>query len=164
MIKLRKNFKEFTRGKEQFDDITMLLIKNKEHDLNLHFEKKDYTIIDEIVDTFNEKYSFLNAEVKSAVGIAIDELVNNLVSYEKREDLIIDVEFSIKSNKLHIKIISNGDDYDPFMNHKDKYYTGEEENSELGGFGVKLVKDLMDSYKYEYKDNHSIVSLTKDIK
>ena len=162
--KLRKNFKEFTRGKEQFDDITMLLIKNKEHDLNLHFEKKDYTVIDEIVDTFNEKYSFLSAEVKSAVGIAIDELVNNLVSYEKRKDLIIDVEFSIKSDKLHIKIISNGDDYDPFMNHKDKYYTGEEENSELGGFGVKLVKDLMDSYKYEYKDNHSIVLLSKNIK
>ena len=160
---MNKSLDEFIGDKEQFDDITMLFIKNKNSVLKLHYETKDYQIITDIVDKFNDAFSFLNMEVKSSVGIIVDELINNYISYDPREDLVIDFEASVIKDELHMKITTNGSDYDPFLNHKDKYLTKENENPELGGFGIKIVKDLVNSYKYEYIDGHSIITLIKNI-
>lgn len=160
---MNKSLDEFIGDKEQFDDITMLFIRNKDSVLKLHYETKDYQIITDIVDKFNDAFSFLSMEIKSSVGIIIDELINNYISYDPREDLVIDFEASVTNDKLTMKIISNGSDYDPFLNHKDKYLTKENENPELGGFGIKIVKDLVNSYDYEYIDGHSIITLVKNI-
>lgn len=157
--KLNNNLNSFTGNKEQFDDITMLLIKNKEAKLDLHYEKKDYEIINDIIDKFNDSFSYLDENKRASVGIVIDELVNNLVSYEKRDDLIIDIHFEYNKDELKLVIVSNGDDYDPFKNHKEKFL--DEFHSEIapGGFGLIIVKDLTKSHKYLYKDGHSIIEL-----
>ena len=163
ILKMNKSLDDFIGDKEQFDDITMLFIKNKDNNLKLHYETKDYQIITDIVDKFNDAFAFLSMEVKSSVGIIVDELINNYISYDPREDLVIDFETCVIKDKLHMKIITNGSDYDPFLNHKDKYLTKENENPELGGFGIKIVKDLVNSYKYEYIDEHTVITLVKNI-
>jgi len=157
--KLNDNLNSFTGNKEQFDDITMVLIKNKEAKLDLHYEKKDYEIINDIIDKFNDSFSYLDENKRASVGIVIDELVNNLVSYEKRDDLIIDIHFEYNKDELKLVISSNGDEYDPFKNHKEKFL--DEFHSEIapGGFGLIIVKDLAKSHKYLYKDGHSIIEL-----
>ena len=158
-----KELSTFVGDNEAFDDITMIALSCSDHTLSLTFNKKDYSIITEATDEFNENYAFLPIKVKSEVGIVIDEFLNNLVSYETREDLEIRLEFSIKDDELIIEVISNGEDYNPFEKHKDKYLNSGDADISVGGFGIKIVKDLMDAYSYEYKDNHSIVKLTKKI-
>ena len=157
--KLNNNLNSFTGNKEQFDDITMVLIKNKEAKLDLHYEKKDYEIINDIIDKFNDSFSYLDENKRASVGIIIDELVNNLVSYEKREDLIIDIHFEYNKDELKLVITSNGDDYDPFKNHKEKFLDKFHSEIAPGGFGLIIVKDLTKSHKYSYKDGHSIIEL-----
>lgn len=157
--KLNDNLNSFTGNKEQFDDITMVLIKNKEAKLDLHYEKKDYEIINDIIDKFNDSFSYLDENKKASVGIVIDELVNNLVSYEKRDDLIIDIHFEYNKDELKLVIASNGDDYDPFKNHKEKFLDKFHSEIAPGGFGLVIVKDLTKSHKYLYKDGHSIIEL-----
>ena len=157
--KLNDNLNSFTGNKEQFDDITMVLIKNKEAKLDLHYEKKDYEIINDIIDKFNDSFSYLDENKRASVGIVIDELVNNLVSYEKREDLVIDIHFEYNKDELKLVIASNGDDYDPFKNHKEKFLDKFHSEIAPGGFGLIIVKDLAKSHKYLYKDGHSIIEL-----
>ena len=157
--KLNGNLNSFTGNKEQFDDITMVLIKNKEAKLDLHYEKKDYEIINDIIDKFNDSFSYLDENKRASVGIVIDELVNNLVSYEKRDDLIIDIHFEYNKDELKLVISSNGDDYDPFKNHKEKFLDKFHSEISPGGFGLIIVKDLTKSHKYLYKDGHSIIEL-----
>ena len=157
--KINSRFDAFTDSKEQFDDITLLITKFKDNELKLHYEKKDYEIISEIVDQFNDAYPFLKEETKASVGIIIDELVNNLISYEKREDLVIDIEFSLIEDGLKMRIISNGDDYDPFENHKEKYLEKFHSEIEEGGFGLSIIKDLSKSYSYKYINDHSIFEI-----
>lgn len=157
--KLNDNLNSFTGNKEQFDDITMVLIKNKEAKLDLHYEKKDYEIINDIIDKFNDSFSYLDENKRASVGIVIDELVNNLVSYEKRDDLIIDIHFEYNKDELKLVISSNGDDYDPFKNHKEKFLDKFHSEIAPGGFGLIIVKDLTKSHKYLYKDGHSIIEL-----
>ena len=82
-----------------------------------------------------------------------------MISYEKREDLIIDVNFELSTKGMLINISSNGADYNPFENHKEKYL--EEYSSDItdGGFGLSLVKDLASSYSYKYEKGHSIFNI-----
>ena len=161
---MNQNLESFVGEEEQFDDVTMLVIKNQDHKLHLSYDKKDYEIIPEIVDRFNDAFAYLPEEVKGSTGIIIDELVNNLVSYEKREDLKIGADFKIENDELVIVISSNGDDYDPFKNHKKKYAEGFDMEMNEGGFGLSLIKNFAKEWSYKYEDHHSYVTIIIAIK
>ncbi len=153
----------FAGDKEAFDDVTMVALSPAKDTLTLEYHKKDYSIITEVTDAFNDHFDDLPIKTKSEVGIILDELVNNLVSYEERKDLVIKFEFVIKDEKLIFKIISNGNDFNPFKNHKNKYFAKADDVTGIGGFGIKIVKDLVDLYDYEYYDGCSIVTLVKTV-
>ena len=155
--KIRGDLASFVGEQEAFDDVTMLLVKRNDAKLHLEYRKKDYSIIEEAVDSFQQAYPLLPEEVKSKVGIVLDELLNNLVSYEKREDLEIDLDFEL-GKSLSLIITANGDDYDLLKEHKEKYATDYKDLKE-GGFGVSLVKSLTKEVHYSYQDGHSIVSM-----
>ena len=149
----------FVGNEEQFDDLTLLIIKANDGKLSLHYEEKDYSIIEDATDKFHANYPYLSAEAKGTAGIIIDELLNNLISYEKREDLVIDVNFQVMKKGLEIEVSSNGDDYDPFANHKRKYLETFDKEIEEGGFGTSLIKDLTKEHSYKYKDGRSIITV-----
>ena len=154
-----EKLKEFVGEEEQFDDITMIALENKDNTLKLSYDKKDYSIIEDALNKFEESFSALDSETKAHVGIALDELLNNLVSYEKREDLKIDIDFKLVSSGFEVVITCNGDEYNPFnKTHKDKLEKIDE-NTAPGGFGVSLVKTISKKQKYEYKNNSSIITL-----
>ena len=157
--KLNDNLNSFTGNKEQFDDITMLAVKCKKNELHLRYEQKDYSIISDATDKFNEYFSFISDDKRASIGIIIDEIVNNYVSYEEREDLVIEVNFKLVDNDLEIVFSCNGNDYDPFKNHKEKFLETFHSEIELGGFGLSIVKDLSKSHKYHYKDGHSYIEI-----
>lgn len=149
----------FTSGQEPFDDVTMMIVKYIDNELKLKYDKKEIAIITDIVDQFENHFPSIDEEIKSKVGIIIDELVNNLVCYEKREDLIIEVTFSMKKDGFKIEIVSNGDDYNPFENHEEKYFDDYSDDIKEGGFGISIVKDLSKSTSYEYKNGKSVINV-----
>ena len=151
--------KEFVGNEEQFDDITMITLSRNDGSYHLRYEQKDYSIIDDAINKFEEHFADVDDETRAHVGIALDELLNNLISYEKREDLIIELDFKKEKEGLKVVISCNGDDYDPFAKHKEKYLEHDDEEIAPGGFGVKLVKTLSKKYEYHYQDNHSYITL-----
>ena len=152
---MRNELADFVGDKEAFDDVTMLIARFNSNSLSLSFDKKDPSIIEEAVDAFEKAFGYIDSERKSKVGIILDELLNNLISYEEREDLVIDVNYKVKDNNIYIEIICNGHDYDPFTNKKEKYLNDFSHDIEEGGFGVTLVETLSKSAKYSYKNGHS---------
>lgn len=157
--KINAKHESFTKTKEQFDDVTLLFMKSTNNGLHLHFEKKEFEIISEIVDKFNESFKDLSTDTKSKAGIIIDEIVNNYISYETRDDLKIDVSFRLEGSELTIEFKTNGNDYNPFINHRGKYLEKFHTEIEEGGFGLSIIKDLASSYSYKYIDNHSIITI-----
>lgn len=150
---MNEKLDEFVGKEEQFDDVTMLVVKTQQGELDLSYDKKDYSIITDVVDKFEQNFAYLPSSTKASVGIIIDELLNNQISYEKREDLKIDAHFKLAKDGLEIKVSSNGEDYNPFTNHKEKYYDEYHPELKEGGFGLSIIKDLAKSHKYEYKKN-----------
>ena len=161
---MSKALEEFVGEEEQFDDVTMLVIKNNDHKLHMSYNKKEYEIIDDIVDTFNMNFSTLPTETRSAAGVIIDEVINNLISYETREDLEIDLDFEATKKELNIVISCNGHDYNPFENHKEKYLEEYKDDIEEGGLGISIIKDLAEKYSYKYDNNRSILSFSVKIR
>ena len=156
---MKNALSEFVGEEEQFDDVTMLIVKYNSDSFTMSFDKKELTIIEDAVNGFESQFSFVDPVLKSKVGIVLDELLNNLVSYEKREDLQIDVTFTVKDNEVKIEIVSNGEDYDPFGNNKKKYLDDFSHDIAEGGFGVTIVENLAKSTKYKYKDGHSHITI-----
>lgn len=153
---MNKALSDFTRGQEPFDDVTMMIVKYNDGSLKLTYREKDPNIITDMVDKFETAFFYIDEETKPKVGVILDELINNYISYEKREDLVIEVLFSYKKN-LKIEIITNGADYDPFKNSKEKYLEEYSHDIEEGGFGISIVKDLAKKVSYKYKDNHTYI-------
>ncbi len=151
--------KEFVGNEEQFDDITMITLCRNDDSYHLRYEQKDYAVIDDAINKFEERFADVDDETRAHVGIALDELLNNLISYEKREDLIIELDFRKEKEGLKVVISCNGDDYNPFAKHEEKYLEHDDENIAPGGFGVKLVKTLSKKHEYRYQDNHSYITL-----
>ena len=156
---MNTKLKEFVDKEEQFDDITMLLVSENNASLHLSYDTKDYSIIEDSTNKFLASFSYLSSETKAHVSIAIDELLNNYISYEKKEKLNITLDFKYSNNELEVIISANGEDYDPFKNHKDKTYKKEDEELTPGGFGLKIIKNISKSQKYHYKDGRSYITL-----
>ncbi len=157
--RINTSFDAFTCSKDQFDDVTMLLVKSCSNELKLNYKNNDYHIITDAVDQFNEKFSFLSEKTKASVGVILDEILNNYISYEKKDGLEINVEFSLIKEGLQLVLSNNGSDFNPFKNHKEKFVDKFDHEIEPGGFGLTIVKDLAKSYSYEYKNGHPTITV-----
>lgn len=157
--RINTSFDSFTNSKDQFDDVTMLLVKSCSAELKLNYKNSDYHIITDAVDKFNEKFSFLSEKTKASVGVILDEILNNYISYEKRDDLEINVEFSLVKDGLQLVLSNNGTDFNPFKNHQEKHLDKFDHELEPGGFGLTIVKDLSKSYSYEYRKGHPTITV-----
>ena len=145
---------KFIGKEEPFDDITMVLFKSNNTTLHLEFDKKDYSIIEEATNKFYENYSYLDETVKAHVGIVLDELLNNLISYEERDDLKINVDFKLNKNQVYLTMTSNGVNFNPFNDLKDK-----KNGTDIGGHGINIVKNITKKQDYKYQNNQSIIEL-----
>lgn len=138
---------KFTNNKEQFDDITMLILELKSNKLEFSFNNPGYEIISEVTNKFNDYYSYLDESIIYKASIIIDELLNNYVSYEEKDNLIIKVSFDYIDNNLIITFENNGMEFNPLL-RKDKYIENDD-NLTPGGLGITMVKKLSSDVKYE---------------
>ncbi len=153
---------EFTRGLEQFDDITMLIFNSNDNKISLEYKNPGFEIIDDVVDKINNKYSFVDRKILSELSIIFDEMLNNYISYEKKDNLIIGIDMNIDNNYINIKFKNNGDEFNPLIKD-DKYIETDADITGIGGFGITIVKNLVDEIRYERDNNLNILSLKKKI-
>ncbi len=162
LIEMDKSLNSFTNNKEQFDDITMLILELKSSKLKFNYTNPGYEIIEEITNRFTDYYSYLDKRIMSNSCIVIDEVLNNYISYEKKDSLIIKVSFDYIDNNLIIKFENNGEYFDP-LKQEDKYIENDE-NLVPGGLGITMVKKLSNKVSYERIDDYNqlIVCLNSD--
>jgi len=132
--------------------MTSMKIKNKLEEMPMvidHFEAFG----------MENKLSFA---VIQKFNIALDELLNNIISYgfndEQEHEIEVDVELRVL--RLIITIKDDGFPFNPFRNDPpDTMLTIEERN--IGGLGIHIVKNLVDEYDYKRQTNRNIITLIK---
>ena len=159
----------FVDGAEQSDDLTLLAIQYTPQNKPL--------ILCETL-TLNNKVSEiskLNAFVQSAtaalnmekmlahqIKLAVEEAVTNVIDYAYPNGTEGHIDITIEADESRIRFIlsDSGADFDPTSVSKaDTTLTVDERP--IGGLGILLVRNLMDSINYERTEGKNVLRMEK---
>jgi sigma-B regulation protein RsbU (phosphoserine phosphatase) len=164
------DIKKFTKGAEQFDDITMLAISF--HKVAVEGVVKSFkTVIKNQLsemgtvladfDTFVDHDEIPSGPAQK-IKLAFDELLNNTISYgfsdDEEHEIMVVVERS--EDRLLATITDDGVPFNPFHSEKPDLESSLEER-QVGGLGIHLVRNLMDDVSYKRGIDKNIVTLIK---
>ena len=162
--------KAFVGGAEQSDDLTMLVVNYTRDTDELIFQ--DQLVLANKVSEVKR----LNAFIKSVtdrlglppstagnIKLAVEEAVVNVIDYAYPKGIEGDVTVEADSNgkRLKIAISDSGMPFDPTEATRADTTLSVEERP-VGGLGILLVRELMDSINYERQDGRNILTLRKD--
>ena len=94
--------------------------------------------------------------------LAVEEAVVNVIDYAYPNDIEGSIEVRMMSDgqSLKIVIIDSGVFFDPTAKEKTDTTLSAEER-QIGGLGLLLVRELMDSINYEREEGKNILTLIK---
>ena len=100
-----------------------------------------------------------------SLNLALEEAVVNVMEYAYAPGTQGDVCIKTTANETQIEfiIIDSGIPFDPTKKEEVDITMSAEERP-IGGLGIHLVREIMDTVNYEYKDNKNILTLSKKIK
>jgi anti-sigma regulatory factor (Ser/Thr protein kinase) len=108
----------------------------------------------------------LNLDMSTTMNLnlALEEAVVNVMEYAYPTDVQGEVTINAIANDtcLVFIIIDSGIPFDPTKKEKVDTTLSAEERP-IGGLGIHLVRELMDSVDYEYRDCKNILTLSKNI-
>lgn len=93
--------------------------------------------------------------------IAADEIVANILQYSGAETL--EIICSVTDGNVTISFADDGTPYNP-LEREDPDVTLSAEERTIGGLGIFMVKNTMDTVEYEYRDGRNVLTVTKNTK
>jgi sigma-B regulation protein RsbU (phosphoserine phosphatase) len=162
----------FQGNASQADDVTVLALRyfgtamvEGESDLHLAMQNQIEEIgrINEAFNVFGDQYG-LPVAIKRQLNLCFDELLSNIVSYGYDDDgeHQIDIHVRLLSNELAVTISDDGRPFNPLGNDPPDTRLSVQDRP-IGGLGVFLVRNFMDSFAYERHGEHNVVHLIKNL-
>jgi len=99
-------------------------------------------------------------ERASDMVMAVNEAMNNAV--EHTGSATVTVAITCTEQELGIFVISNGPPFDPVAASAELDEEDMMERDE-GGYGLYLIRELVDRFEYEYRDAHNVWKMFKNI-
>lgn len=106
----------------------------------------------------------IDPSLAGQLRLAVEEAVVNVMEYAYPAGVEGEVTIKVMSDghRLKVVIIDNGVSFDPTLVEKADTTLSVEERP-IGGLGILLIRELMDSFYYERVDHHNILTLIKII-
>ncbi len=151
----------FTGDAVQSDDLTMLCFHYTQKKFESEVTKT--LVIKNSVSEVSRLSDFMKPYPRE-VRLAVEEAVVNVIDYAYPEGIEGDIEIRLMSDtrSLRVQIIDAGVPFDPTAKAKVDTSLPAEER-QIGGLGILLVRELMDSINYERIDGKNILTLTKKL-
>lgn len=164
--------KRFAGEAEQSDDITLLAVQFRGLPEAMASQKLHIIIKNrfEDMEIVAARFSEFSAEndlsdlVRQSVSIALDEMLNNIISYayQGQKEKEIDTDFELSGKRLVVTIKDSGVPFNPFVQLAPDIAKSLEER-EIGGLGIHMVRNMMDEVSYQRQINKNVVTLVKII-
>lgn len=118
--------------------------------------------LNELIDIMCEEVG-LDMAMTMNINLAVEEAVVNVMSYAYPNSTG-NVQVDIKANPqtVVITLTDSGIPFDPTKKSEVDTTLSVEERP-IGGLGIHLVRQIMDSIRYERSDNQNILTLEKNI-
>ena len=166
--------RNFVGQAEQSDDLTMLAVQFTKprasesthiisNSIILHNDVQEVPVMTEFVEKTAEQAN-LDPSVTMTLTLAIEEAVANIMkyAYPKGEVGPIEINATINDGSLSFTIKDSGTPFDPTQVKKADITLSAEER-EIGGLGIHLIRNIMDTVEYHHTSNQNILTLTKNI-
>ena len=170
--KMNTEVHSFMDGMEQSDDLTMMAIRytpkqfesNFSETLMLKNDVHEVTRFSSFMKSVIEKLD-IEKSLGRQLRLAVEEAVVNVINYAYPDDTDGDITVKMASDgkTLHCQIIDAGIPFDPTTQEKADITLSAQER-QVGGLGILLVRELMDSINYERIDGQNVLTLTKKVK
>jgi sigma-B regulation protein RsbU (phosphoserine phosphatase) len=166
---LKANIDEFVGEAPQFDDITMLMLDYKPKKGGKHMTNKTFPAKTE---SLNEVLGFVEEtlegfacpmNVQMAICVAMEEVFVNIAHYAYTDgvgDMTLLIGFDENSRTVTFRMTDKGIPFDP-LQKPDPDITLSAEEREIGGLGIFITKNTMDSVTYAYENGENILSMIK---
>ena len=162
---------EFVGDAEQSDDLTMMAIQYIKQQSDVKMQKsivlpndtQEVPRLNAFVDEVCQAVGF-DEMVTMQVKVAVEEAVVNVMKYAYPTGQSGDVTIEAASNDVRLKftIIDSGKPFDPTVQAEvDTTLSANERN--IGGLGIHIMRQNMDSINYERMDNLNVLTLRKKI-
>ena len=160
---------QFVGDAEQSDDLTMMAIQYIKKPRDVRFSKriilpndtKEVPTLAAFVDEVCEAVGF-DAALTMKMNLAIEEAVVNVMEYAYPRGTRGDITVEAQANDVRLKftIIDSGTHFDPTA-QADVDTTLSAEDRPIGGLGIHIVRQYMDSINYERISGHNVLTLRK---
>lgn len=182
---LNSSLAQYVGDAEQSDDLTLLCFRlndkttsgDKEGQNNDNLKEKKMndmtlTIENKIEETaklhpFIQQFaatSGIDEIILSSVNLAVEEALVNSVMYayptDKKGEITINAKWDGERNEVSFVLTDSGVAFDP-LSVPDADISSDVEERPIGGLGVFLVKQLMDSVDYKRDGDKNILTMTK---
>ena len=168
---MRQAVSDFVGNAEQSDDMTMLVVKytkekrlvTMKKSLTLENDINNIPLLNDFVSEVAEEIGF-DDEATMELNLAIEEAVVNVMKYAYPLGTKGDMNITAECNDIRMKftITDSGMPFDP-TTKEDADTTLSAEDRPIGGLGIYLVRQLMDSMNYERINGKNVLTLRKKL-
>lgn len=165
LVKVKEDIDIYVGGAPQFDDLTMLCMEYK--------GGGDEIVLDATLENVTKSIEFVSQKAEGLdfshkdnyqIEIAVDEMFTNIARYAYGENTgKAELKVEASDGVLSITLSDSGIPYNP-LEKEDPDTTLSAEEREVGGYGIFIVKKVMDEIHYEYKDGKNILTMKKAVK
>ena len=169
--KVSDEVRQFVNGAQQSDDLTLLAIRYTPQQFKSKHEEQ--IVLKNDVHEVKRFSSFIKSvtaklEIEKSLAqqlrLAVEEAVVNVIdyAYPAGTDGDVTIKMMTDGHNLIFQIIDSGVSFDPTAKEKADI-TLSVEDRQVGGLGILLVRELMDSINYERIDGKNVLTLIKHI-
>lgn len=132
--------------------------------LTLHNNVQEASLLAPFIETIAMENG-LDHSLTMELNLAVEEAVVNVMeyAYPQGETGDVTIEVSVADGLLDINIIDSGTPFDPTQKSDPDTSLPVEERS-IGGLGIFLVRQVMDTVSYRRDNGKNILTFTKNIK
>ena len=158
---------QFVGDAEQSDDLTMLAVRYTKKQQSIRLAR-DLTLPNN-VDTVPQLSTFvegvcreigLDPKTENKIRLAVEEAVVNVMDYAYPSGVegYVNIEAIANDERLKFTITDNGTPFDPTA-HAEVDINAPADERPIGGLGIHLMRQLMDSINYNRIDGKNILTL-----
>ena len=152
-----KDLEEFIGKAEQFDDITILSFNIKQNVTSFSYLNPTYDDITDLTGKVEEYLEDLDPIILSKIGVVIDEVMNNIISYGKtKTNKMVTISVEKTDGGATLVFVDNSHPFNPLLREN---RTVQENMNEgiVGGLGISIVKSISEESEYAYSNNKNIL-------
>lgn len=118
--------------------------------------------MDVVQDFILESIEDCPSKIQNQIAIAVDEIFSNIAQYAYTNTTGgVSVRIAVE-NAIEIEFEDCGVPYDPFSAETPDISLSAQER-DIGGLGIFMVQNIMDSVQYRREDNKNILIIKKNI-